>query len=97
MQAKTRLLTRDKSFYKSLFLLSLPIALQNLITFAVGLADNVMISPLGDAAVSGVYMANQIQTLLQLVSGGVESSILVLAAQYLGRGDTESMRRISLF
>ncbi|MBQ9084264.1 MAG: MATE family efflux transporter [Clostridia bacterium] len=95
MQAKTRLLTRDKSFYKSLFLLSLPIALQNLITFAVGLADNVMISPLGDAAVSGVYMANQIQTLLQLVSGGVESSILVLAAQYLGRGDTESMRRIS--
>ena len=34
------ILTKDKSFYKSLILLAIPIALQNLITFAVGLADN---------------------------------------------------------
>ena len=95
MHTKVKVFTHDKSFYKSLILLSLPIALQNLITFAIGLADNVMLSPLGDSAVSGVYMANQVQTLLQLLSGGIESAILVLATQYLGKGDTESMRRIS--
>ena len=89
------IITRDKSFYKSLLLLSIPIALQNLVTFAIGFADNVMISSLGDNAVSGVYMANQVQTLLQLTCGGIESAILVLGAQYWGRRDTESIRRIS--
>ena len=33
------ILTKDRGFYRSLLLLSLPIALQNLITFAVGFAD----------------------------------------------------------
>ncbi len=89
------IITRDKSFYKSLVLLALPIALQNLVTFLVGFADNVMIAPLGDAAVSGVYMANQIQTLLQLVSGGIEGAILVLGAQYRGKGDSESICRVA--
>lgn len=89
------IITKDKSFYKSLFLLALPIALQNLVTFLVGFADNVMIAPLGDAAVSGVYMANQIQTLLQLVSGGIEGAILVLGAQYRGKGDSESICRVA--
>lgn len=87
--------TKDKSFYKSLLLLSLPIALQNLVTFSVGLADNVMIGALGDNAVSGVYMGTQIQTLLQVFSGGIEGSILVLATQYWGKRDTESMRKIA--
>ena len=39
--------TRDKSFYKTLVTLAIPIALQNAVTFAVGLADNVMIGTLG--------------------------------------------------
>ena len=89
------ILTRDKSFYKSLVLLAIPIALQNLITFSVGLADNIMVGSLGDVAVSGLYMGNQIQTLLQVFSGGIEGAILILAAQYWGRRDTASISRIA--
>ncbi len=86
--------TKDRSFYKSLCLLAIPIALQNLITFSVGLADNIMIGTLGDAAISGVYMGNQVQTLLQVFSGGIEGAILILAAQYWGKRDTASIKRI---
>ncbi|MBQ8311264.1 MAG: MATE family efflux transporter [Clostridia bacterium] len=86
--------TRDKQFYKSLMTLAIPIALQNLVTFSVGLADNVMIGSLGDNAVSGVYMGNQIQTLLQVFSGGIEGAILILAAQYWGKRDTVSICKI---
>ena len=75
-----RLLTRDRSFYKSLFSLALPIVLQNFISFAVNFADNLMVSRLGDSAVSGVYMGSQIQTFLQMFSGGIEGAILILAA-----------------
>jgi len=88
------LLTKDKTFYKTLVALAIPIALQNLVTFSVNLADSVMVGALGDAAVSGMYMGNQIQTLLQVFSGGIEGAILVLAAQYWGQRDTASIRKI---
>lgn len=86
--------TRDKSFYKTLIMLAIPIALQNLVTFGVNLADNVMVGALGDDAVSGLYMGNQIQTLLQVFSGGIEGAILILASQYWGKRDTSSIRKI---
>lgn len=89
------ILTRDKDFYKSLYKLAIPIALQNLVTFLVNLADNVMVGSLGDAAVAGLYMGNQIQTLLQVFSGGIEGAVLILAAQYWGKRDTASIRKIA--
>ena len=47
-------ITKDKQFYRTLLALAVPMVLQNLVTFSVGLADQVMIGRLGDAAVSGV-------------------------------------------
>ncbi len=88
------LLVRDKKFYKNLLILGIPIMLQGLITFCVGLADNVMIGTLGDSAVSGVYMGNQIQTVLQMISGGIEATILLLSAQYWGKKDPASIKKI---
>ena len=85
---------KDLSFYKKLLLLAIPIILQNLITYSVTLADNVMIGSLGNAAVSGVYMGGQVQTVLQVVSVGIEGGILLLAAQYWGRKDTASIKKI---
>ena len=82
-----RWITRDKTFYTTLVSLAIPVALQNLITFSVNFADNLMVGALGDAAVSGVYMGNQIQTFLQMFSGGIEGAILILAAQYWGQQD----------
>ena len=94
METRIPLLTRDRSYYRSLIALAIPVALQNLITFAVTFADNLMVSSLGDSAISGVYMGSQIQTLLQMFSGGIEGAILILAAQYWGRQDKGSIKRI---
>ena len=41
---------KDRSFYKTLLAIALPIGLQNLITFAVSMADTVMLGALGDVA-----------------------------------------------
>ena len=89
-----RWITRDRSFYRSLIYLAAPVTLQNLMTFSVSFADNLMIGSLGDAALSGVFMGSQMQTFLQMVSGGIEGAILVLSAQYWGKKDTLSIRRI---
>ena len=88
-------MVREKAFYRALLLLSLPIAAQNVLTYLVGLADNIMISRLGEAAVSGVYVANQIMTLLQMFVTGVGAALTVLAAQYWGKQDVQSVRSVT--
>ncbi|MBO4887336.1 MAG: MATE family efflux transporter [Firmicutes bacterium] len=89
-----QLLTKDKSFYRSLVTLAIPVALQGLITFSVNFADNLMVSTLGDSAISGVFMGSQIQTFLQMFSAGIEGAVLILSAQYWGKGDTASIKKI---
>jgi putative MATE family efflux protein len=87
--------TKDP-FYPTLVRLALPISLQNLISFTVNFADNIMVGRLGDLAISGVFIGNQIHALLQLIAaGGIGTVLVILAAQYWGRRDTESIKALS--
>ena len=88
-------LSKDKDIYKRIILLAIPMMLQNLITYSVGLADNLMIGSLGDSAISGVYMGNQVQTVLQVLNAGIEGGILLISAQYWGKKDTKSIQKIT--
>ncbi len=84
-----------RSVYRALFTLAIPISLQNLITFAVGFADNLMVGTLGDTAISAVYMGTQVQTFLTMMIGGLSGAMLILIAQYWGKRDLDSIRRIA--
>ncbi len=84
----------DKTFYLTLFKLAVPLALQNLISFGVGLADNFMVSSLGDFALSGVFLANQVQAILQMLTMGLSAALIVLGAQYLGKNDVKNAKSI---
>lgn len=88
------LMTREKGFYRRLALLVAPLALQNVISFSVGLADNLMIGSLGELALSGVYVANQLQNLLQMMVIGLSAAMAVLASQYWGKRDREHVKII---
>jgi len=88
------LFVRERVFYKKFFVLAATIALQGLITFVVNFADNIMIGMYSQTAMSGVALVNQIQYLLQMMSGGIAAGIVVLAAQYWGKGETEPIKRI---
>lgn len=87
-----RILTRDRSYYKSLILLALPVAAQGLIAFLASFADNLMVSSMGDNAVSGVYFASQINIFVQMFTSGISGVILILSAQYWGKKDTEKIK-----
>lgn len=85
---------KEKRFYKIFFAMTLPIALQNLITFGVNLADNIMLGAYSEVAMSGVSMANQIQFLFQQITMGIGAGAAVIAAQYWGKKQTQPIRRI---
>ena len=90
-----RLLTKDRSFYRQFFSLLFFIALQNLVSYSVSLADNVMISRYSQDALTGVSLVNQVQFLLQMIVGSAGEGVVVLAAQYWGAKNREPIKPIT--
>ena len=45
-----QIFVRDRSFYKKLITIALPISLQSLITIGVNMMDNIMLGRLGEVA-----------------------------------------------
>lgn len=74
--------------------MSVVIILQNLLTYSVNLADNIMLGKYSEVAMSGVSLANQVQFLLQMFAMGAANGMSVLAAQYWGKKDTEPIKKI---
>ncbi len=88
------IMVKDRSFYKRLAFLAIPLALQNIITFGVGFADNLMVGSLGDLALSGVFLSNQVQNILHMLTTGLGSAMIVLAAQYWGKKDVTNTKNV---
>ena len=84
----------DWTLLKRLALLAAPMALQNVISFSVGLTDNLIVGSLGELALSGVFIANQFQNLIQMLVIGLSSAMMVLASQYWGKRDGERVKSI---
>ncbi len=81
-------------FYRQLFVLVLPIMLQNLITSAVSMADVMMLGRLDQTSLSAASLAGQVQFLLGIVYFGLASALTILASQYWGKGDRKTIARI---
>lgn len=85
---------RDKSFYKNLIILAIPIILQNIISFGVSLADNIMIGQLGEVPIAALHIGSKIQGVLQIILFGVESALIILSSQYWGKRDTDHIKDV---
>lgn len=83
----------DKSFWRILLPLALPIALQNLLMTSFRLVDTLMIGRLGDVSIAAVGLAGQASFLVELVAFGMASGSAVFIAQYHGAGDLDGIRR----
>ncbi len=86
-------LRREPGFYKRLFLLALPLILQNLITTSLGFVDTFMVGLLGDYELSAVTAANAPIFLIQVIIFGLMSGLTILVSQFWGKQDLESINR----
>lgn len=87
----------DKAFYKMLFILVLPLIVQQGVTSFVNLLDNVMVGALGTAQMSSVAVVNQLIFVFNLAIFGGISGASIFGAQFAGIGDDEGLRHTFRF
>ncbi len=85
---------KDKSFYKGLRNLMIPIVIQNIINALAGSAGVLMLGFVGQDEMSGVSLAGQVTFVLTLLLNGLIAGVTSLTAQYWGKGDTSSIQKI---
>ena len=83
----------DRSGYlfnsRDLTALLIPLVIEQLLSVLVGMADSIMVANVGEAAVSGVSLVDNIMVLLINVFAALATGGAVVAGQYLGRKEKE--------
>ncbi|MBQ2826488.1 MAG: MATE family efflux transporter [Clostridia bacterium] len=89
---------REKAFYKTVFSIAIPIALQNVVGTVLNMADTVMLGMVDaktEETIAAAGYANQIYFLYSLFIFGMCSGSAVLISQYWGKKDFVSINRVS--
>lgn len=84
----------DRAFIRKLFLVALPIVVQNLVSASLHIIDGVMIGQLGDAPYAAVTQANRYTFVFQLFLFGAASGCGIFLNQFWGKRDVQAMRRV---
>ena len=72
--------------------LLVPLILEQFLAITIGLADTIMVSSSGEAAISGVSLVDQINILLIQTFAALATGGAVIISQYLGRGENKQAR-----
>ncbi len=89
-----KLIKARDGFFQELFVLVLPVVIQNLIASAVSMADVVMLGQVDQTSLSASSLASQVMFLLNGMFFGLNSAMTILAAQYWGKKDTRTISKI---
>lgn len=84
----------DRDLYRLIGKIAIPVSLQNLITFLVGMMDTVMLGRLGEVELSASALANQLFFIFMITGFGLGNGANILISQYWGRRDQETIRKI---
>lgn len=84
----------DRELFKKLFKIGLPVVIQQFIFSAVNWLDTFMIGRLGETEIAAVGLANQLYFVYFLIIFGLYSGCSVFVAQFWGKGDSSSIKRV---
>lgn len=91
VEPKTPLPTERQRFTNDgIVRLMVPVVAEQFLNLLVGIADTLMVSYAGEAAVSGVSLVNQLNNVFIMLFTGLAVGGTVIASQYIGRGDREN-------
>ena len=87
MQTQAPLFNRRK-----LVTLIWPLFLEQILSVTMGMADTLMVSGVGEAAVSSVSLVDSLNVLIVQIVSALATGGAVIASQYMGRQDKENAR-----
>ncbi len=94
MISKSALSTqKNKTFFKTLWNLAIPISLQCMMFSLLGLLDILMVGQLGETAVAAVGFGNRIFFFNLIVVASLGGGLSILASQYIGAGNRDGIRQ----
>jgi putative MATE family efflux protein len=85
---------RDAEYYRRMLQVGLPIALQQFVMSSLNLVSVMIIGQLGETAIAAVGLGNQIGFLHNLLLFGITSGSAIFTAQFWGKGDIPSIRKV---
>ncbi len=84
----------------AIWALLIPLMIENLLTSFMGMADSVMVSRVGSAAISAVSLTDSINNLVIQLFSAMATGGTILCSQYIGSGDhrkaNEAARQVML-
>lgn len=87
-------MNENREIYKKALLLAVPMMIQNGITNAVSLVDNLMVGKLGTESMTGVSIVGQLIFVFNLAIFGGLSGPGIYGAQYYGQGNMKGFQNI---
>ena len=84
----------DRSFYKTLARIAVPIALQQLISSSVNLLDVLMVGQMGEVSIASLGLSNQVFFFMSVILFGASSGMAIFSAQYWGKRDVVNIRKV---
>lgn len=78
---------------KQLIKLLAPLIVEQIMTVLVGMVDVMMVSAVGESAVSGVSLVDSISILILQIMGALATGGAVIASQYLGKSEPQNARK----
>lgn len=88
-------MTKDK-FIRRFFALYIVLVLQNVISLAVNLADNIMLGAYSEQALAGAAAVNQVQFVYQQLLTAMGDGLVIFCSQYWGKRQTGPMKKIAV-
>ena len=82
-----------RHFWQQIWVLAIPVAVQSMLISVLGMADVLMVSHLGSAAVAAVGLSAKLNFVLILVMAAIGTGCSILVAQYFGAGRHERVQQ----
>ncbi|MDF2884980.1 MAG: family efflux transporter [Clostridiaceae bacterium] len=88
------IIKRNKAFINTMIIIAIPVVIQNMISIGLNMIDTVMVSELGENAISAVGLANRIYFIFTTICFGIYSGASIFVAQYWGAKDMVSIKKV---
>ncbi|MDE6698726.1 MAG: polysaccharide biosynthesis C-terminal domain-containing protein, partial [Lachnospiraceae bacterium] len=83
----------EKTFYKTVLKIALPVTLQSLLQSSFSVIDQVMTGQLGSTSIAGIGLGGKFSSIFSVLVSAIAAVAGIMIAQYMGKRDSREVSR----